>query len=458
MVDMLPITLAFFFLGIREAITEQSVLGFGLTYIVFTFGYSFSLPDLIGLKCSSLADKKNYGETTVMFGRVVLCTGVYVTSSFLISTFSGPILRASGIDYEFAVRVASFIKVMSIAKYLEILLYLGRGFLICQKITDVFWYLNMLSACSTIFFVYLFLYKLEMSEKGYALAMFCKVFLETSLCIYFVMTRSNKELLFVPSLSQASKDFGEMFQYSVHIMVGNYGEWMAVEINSYFSALTKKVVNIVTWTCTMNVCNIHYLTGMGEISFLRTYGSNLIGAKDREGFKKLWNFCFKWAVVNHSVIAILVFIYASSIAHFYTSDIEAHPLLTRLLRILPFIFPAEYLLVFINTSMRLIGRESQQFKIVTFLFPLVIISTSLVLSFGLGLENFGLLFAFFITVIICTVLQVKIFLESVDGYFDELEHGSFIDPGTPIFARKLSDNESRLNVQLQGNKQEFLLN
>lgn len=445
MVDFVPITISFFFLGLRDALEAQSIVGFGITYIIFSFGYSPSIMDLVGLQISSFCDRKNYSAATTTLGKIGLCVGVYMAISLLLGVFSREILMLIGIEEHFAARCSVFIKWMTLPKIFEILMYFLRAFLISQKISDVFWPINLLSIFSSIVASYVLMHRIQMNEMGFVFTLLIKTCFEISAYFYVFYTRSNREYLFIPSLKSMKENFWEMFVYSIHILIGNYGEWTAIEINSYFAALTKKTISIVVWSCTMNFCNLHYLLSLGETAYLRTYGSIAVGLKDRSYFKETWKKCVIYGLINHSIISVLIIIFSGSIASFYTYDPEAHRILSNMFKMLGVMFILEWALPVNNTCLRMIDMEAFQFKIMAGVFPIVIAIGSLTFGFGFGLDTYGLLMGFMIGDIVVNTIMLTTFLKHLDPFFDDLE-------GKKIGISKNSKANSEVDIPVHAPK------
>ena len=419
MMDYLPSSLAFFILGQKDQLEVQSTIGFGLTYIIFTFGYAPSIVDLIGLQISSLCDSKKYKEVTETVGKALLCIMAYILGSILMGFFSKEIMLFLGIEHSLALRSSNFIKFLTLPKMIEIGTFVVKSMLISQKITGVFMYVNLVSVFNLFFFSYLFMYVYDFNELGYFLTLLIKTSCEMILFSYSLVKLGNRECFFIPSFKSITNNIGEMFTYSVNILIGNYGEWTAVEVNSYFAALMKKVSYIVAWSCMMNVCGLNYLLGFGEVAYLRTHGSIAIGMKNKKRFDEVRRKCLIFGVSNHIGISILVIIFAGQISSFYTSDPETHRVMTNLLYILSIMLIVDWSLLYNSTSLRLINLEQFQFRTMALIFPIVMVFFSLVFAFGLNLEVYGLLIGFTFSDITVNIIMHLKFAKSIDSYFEE---------------------------------------
>lgn len=420
MIDYFPQTVAYFIFAQKGELETQSVIGFGLTYIIFTYGYSTTIPDLIGLKISNLCEQKQYKSVTDILFKLFLCVLVYVFCSLILSFYSESIMLALSIDPGLASRCSVFIKCMIIPKLIEIILFFFKSLLISQKITSVFMYINIATTANLVISSYVFMYKMDISEIGYFLVILFKNLIEAAFLVYFLSTRCNREYLFIPKIKDMTAEYWPSFVYSIKILIGNYSEWTAAEVNSYLAALTKKAMNIVTWSCSLNFLLINFFFGCGEVAYFRTYGTIAIGEKNFEAFDSIRKKTLRFGLFNHTIVLILIFVFVEPVATFYTSDPATHSLMKNIFRIMSLSLVIDYTTFFHSTSLRMIRQESLQMKIMAVFYPIAIISTATILSIGFGLEVYGLAIAFNLSSFSGSVIMYFLFGKYERKFFEEL--------------------------------------
>lgn len=430
-IDFLPLTLAFFIFALKGELETQSVIGFGLTYIIFTFGYSTSIPDLIGLQISASCEQKQYKTVIDTLFRILFCVLVYIGCSLILSFWSYSIMIGVGIDHQLAYRCSLFIKWMTVPKLIEITLFFLKSLLISQKITDVFTYINMATCSNLVISSYIFMYKMNISEMGYFCVFLLKNLIETGFLLYFLKNRCSREYLFIPSLKDITKGFGDSFFYSVKILVGNYGEWTASEVNSYFAALSRKAMNIVSWSCAVNLIILNFFFGCGEMAYLRTYGAIALGLKDFKSFILIRKKCLFYGLANHCILGILLIIFSNTVAKFYTSDPETHYLMTRVFQLLSVNIVMDWWMVFNSTCLRLIMLESFQFKTMAALYPTIIVIFAYLFFFVIKWHIYGLVVSLTLSnLVVCLVMHYK-YHRNLQEFFDGLEKDMIVEQITP---------------------------
>ena len=421
MIDDISTTTALIILGIKGDLQTQSIIGFGLTYIVFIYGYSPSSMDLIGLLISSLCDQKRYRESTVIVAKVMLCMLFYIGFSIITGYFSKEIMIFIGINEELATKTSSFVKLMVIAKSIEVWVFIKKGILVAHQITDVFWFINVMAFFNMLFFSYFFMFYYNYKEIGYFLTFLIKTGTEIFLVGYLLYTRCNKECFFLPPLKDVLDQIGSMFSYSISILVGAYGEWLSVEINSYLAALMRKATYIVPWACTTNICSMNYLFGFGEVSYFRTFGAIAIGVGDKKTFMSIYRKCFIYGICNHLTISAFIFIFAGQVTSIFTSDPEAFIIMRNLLRITAFFFTLDWFSIFNSAGLRLIRLEVIQFRTMTFLYSFLIFTLSLFFAIHLKLMVNGLMISLICSNIIVNIIMFTVFQKNVDKFFQTLK-------------------------------------
>ncbi len=103
--------------------------------------------------------------------------------------------------------------------------------------------MNLIVFCSLNF---LFIYILKYDLHGFLMAFYIKCILEFAVLLYCAKTY-NKIPLIKPNIKEMIDNYWKDFVFSVYILFGLFGEVLGVECNTYFAALTGKVVNIISW-------------------------------------------------------------------------------------------------------------------------------------------------------------------------------------------------------------------
>ena len=119
-----------------------------------------------------------------------------------------------------------------------------------------------------------------------------------------------------------NKDFWCYIKYFLTVAVGEYTQYVGVDIKTVICGVYGDTNIISAWVSLQSIMSINYMYGLGFANSIRTYVGNSIGKQE---FKKAKKIALWGVIVNFGMCVIpWIFggIFSYNIAHFFT-DIPA---------------------------------------------------------------------------------------------------------------------------------------
>ena len=407
-IDSIPLTFTFYMLRNKGDLYLTSTLGLSLTYQAFSFSFLYGFGDAFGVLGSRLWGAKKYSEYTVLYFKSILLTAIGMLASQLFILWSPTILKALCIGDDLTSRVVWFLKWVMVERAIDIFNTMGRCVIVSQELSGVFIYINV--ACLTVFFVTsvtCFTY-LQMGLGGYIIARYAKNITEAALQLYFLLKNAKPEMLFVPSRSEITTGLYSMISFYLYSGFGIYGEIMAVEATTQFAAYSGDLTQISAYVSFINIMYFFMFIGLGMFNTLRTHCNMEKGRGNIPKMMWIAQLYYKFNFLTTFALSIFIYTFAYQIARLFVKDEVAVANLVHLLRIYVFILPVDFNLSFSGTFLRTLDRANQVFYCTAIYFPVVMIISASVCTYGLGLGNNGLVGSY--TVAVLSTYSIIVYL------------------------------------------------
>lgn len=421
--DIIPFSMTFAFLLRNKDQLLMPTLNLAISYYVFAFGYLVGIQEAIGLRCSVFFGQKNSIKFSQSFYRLAFIDGVMVLISLAITFFSYIPLNAIGLGPDLSHRVYILLLQMIPAKIIENGSNLLKGLLVSQRIFEPFNKINMISLAIFSILDIILIYFLDLGLLGFLIAYYSKMMVECFLLYSTVRSHIHEDYLIFPGFSMIFQNFGAELKYTAFVSLSQYGEWIAVELNTVLAALTGKVENIIAWGININMCQYCYFLILGMSSCLRTYASIELGKRNVEGMYDAIRSCIKNGLICMVIIFICIMFGTSYVIRIFTNDPKVLSILEVTFRMYGFVMTVDFLLTYLNTLLKMIRKEHVQFIIGAAVWPISCFGFGYFFGLCLGLENIGLMIGFFLTDILATSLLYLIFRHYEEEFNDKIRTG-----------------------------------
>lgn len=421
--DIIPFSMTFAFLLRNEDKLLMPTLNLAIAFYVFSFGYLVGMQEAIGLRCSVFYGQKNHLKFSQCFYRLVLIDLLMLCVSLTLAFFSYIPFQYMGLDDELTSRVFILILQMLPAKLIENISNLMKGILVSQKIFEPFTKINLISLTTFSFLNIIMVYFFDMELIGFLISYHSKMFLECLLLYLSLRNNVAEEYLKIPEMKLIFQNFNSEIKYAAFISLSQYGEWIAVELNTVFAALTGKVENIIAWGICLNFSQYFYFFLLGTSSCLRTYASIELGKKNVEGMYQIIRSCIYNGIVFISCFFVIIMLFTPYIVRIFTNDDQVIRILEITCRGYGFVFIVDFFLNQLNTLLRMIRKEQIQFLIGMVIWPICSLSFGYIFCLYLGLENLGLIISFFLTDVIATLILYWAFRRYEDEFVEKIAIG-----------------------------------
>ena len=182
-------------------------------------------------------------------------------------------------------------------------------------------------------------------------------------------------------------------------------EFLSFEICNYFCMRTRRIDQIAAYATYCNFASIFYSIGIGFSIVSSVRINSLIGKRMPVQAKNLYNFLFFVNFTAGYVLAVVLYMFKTEIARFYSPDAQTAEIAEKLISIYLFLLGPEVTLALVSSVMRSIGRETLLTVLCVFLYFGINTSLGFYFCFELELYAFGLVAAFIIgaclVIIIC---------------------------------------------------------
>lgn len=424
--ELLAVFTAIVLLG-SKATEEVAVLAMTNTMLMFGFFYIYDSSELIGLRCTSKYAVKNYREYTINFVRMCLTFTIFMLGGAFLMTLSGIILKACGLDPVLASKVHKATVLGILWKLSEGMSQLLRGALISQKHSDFAIPLTVSSLVIAIIVMFVSIGWMEMGVTGFVLGMMIKSIYEFFFLVFTTLKRSNREIFFLPTLSQTFEGFWSNLKYTATIFAARFGGMMGLEVNLLIAASTNNVNTIACWQFYSNFLVIILVASLGFTSGYRTFAKIILVKANPATLKIFQRRAFKCVVVIFSIIAVVACIFAGAIARIYTFGENALTL-KSIVRYNALEYVGGVLFLFFSSSMRVAGFEKIQCFVSVVPYPIVSIASALLFVKCFEWGAFGLAFSLMVADSASAIFLAWYYYNHEDSGLNSVaEHGGDIE-------------------------------
>lgn len=417
--------LAFAFAAKSRKPAFTAAIGLTLTFFnITTLALNFTICEVVGIRCSNLFGKSDFGGM-----KRVMNHGYFVQIVLLLSFslpvfyFSDFILSSFGVDKE----VASLVKMMLLALFpasvLQVMTDIFKTFCQSQNIITVFGPFQIF--CILVYTIVAW-YSMVFKEKyilGFILSKSIFEFLDLLLCIYLHFFQIKAETK--KPISRVLVGFTD-FVWSVCSTIGTfYIGYFAMELNTLLLGFTRDNDQITCYTSIINFAGLIYSGAIGVAAYGRAKVNALIGAKEYQKARNLFNLVIFIFVVLGFIASFTLYLSRKFIAQFYGANENSIQLVQKALFVYSFgIFFDSWspiVLTLVRTFEMNIGYIITQF-LYFFFFNLL---GGYYLCYNLGYGALGFVSTFFFSTslqAITNVLFVEMFgWEKLDEQMSERE-------------------------------------
>lgn len=329
---------------------------------------------------------KAYDKVRDYFYKMLLIEFFIFAMMFLLSWYSGPILRFMGIDAELASRSAALIIRCNLYQPMMHVSRAIQSFMGAQKTANHFYLTSLISISLTYFVGYYFIQIRGMVEMGVVPAKIVQEGVLLLLNVYFMVRESQPECVGWPRLNTL---FNGIKPFAVRIVISSlsvFMDYVSFEYNTYLAAMMHSVDKMALWESYISAGSMFYYVSQGFSAVIRARVGHMIGNCDLEGAKKEAIRSFFYTFIVCEALAIFLVVFADPIAWLFLKD----PLLQHEL-VYALYFHAAFLYFFMMlyplfSVMRLLSLDSYFFKLTMTFYPAMVfvLNTSLVYYFDLG--------------------------------------------------------------------------
>lgn len=296
---------------------------FGLGNAIFMFFWQTFTQvngETQGINCSKAFGAGDYKLMRLHFYRGFALNIVVTILSAILYANIDFILIHAGFQPEMTELAKSMVVCMIPALFIQTVNEMLRNYLMSQKITKPFVWINLAAFAFFPVGGYFIIYKSGWGIAGFGLFKF--IVESISMVGLFVLMRkygheesvrreSMKEIFAKAPCVQYMKDFGK-------ILMGWYASYFGLEINTVLCGLTKDTVTMACWVSYMNVFAIIWTIGAGLAITARTTCGYNVGANKPLTAKKYAKMAFILGYVYSIVGAITIILCRNQMAEMFT--------------------------------------------------------------------------------------------------------------------------------------------
>ena len=221
-IDYIPFTITLILFKYLGDTKTQEILGLSLTYFNFSFGHLIGIQDVVGIRCSKEFGKKDFKSFWTKFFVFILIDLFLLIFSVISVVFSGNILNFAGIENEISENLVPLLLKLLIIKIIENFNNLLKGILVAQKISQIFFYTNLISVSLFSFLSFLFIINFNFGINGFVFAFFIKIITE-NIMLLTILSKKNKIKFYLPNFKNLFSDFFPRFK--IHSLHFNRALW-----------------------------------------------------------------------------------------------------------------------------------------------------------------------------------------------------------------------------------------
>merc|ERR1712110_437642 len=386
--------------------------GFGLGNAIFMFFWQTFTQvngETQGINCSKAFGAQDWKLMRLHFYRGLFWNILITIISAVLYTNIGALLLLAGFEPEMTKQAQMMINTVIPALALQTCNEMIRNYLMSQKISKPFVWINLATFCFFPIGGYYIIYASGWGLTGFGLFKFIVEFI--NLCGLIVLQKkyaheesfkreSLKDIFEWKAYAQYMRDFGK-------ILLGWYASYFGLEINTILCGMTQDTVIMACWVSYMNCFAILWTIGAGLAITARTRCGMLVGENKPLEAKKYAYYGYTLSICYSIVAAIFIMTMHSHIAYMFTEVQAVLPSLSyqiTLVGLLAFFVGSGAMG---STIFRVINRAG--FYSILMMINQVLVSTSLsiMLLFYFELGAAGVGYAFLVSW--CSTLCVTIF-------------------------------------------------
>lgn len=297
--------------------------GFGLGNAVYMFFWQIFTQvngETQGINCSKAYGAGDWKSMRLCFYRGFSWNIVITIVSVIFYANIDTILLGVGFEPEMTRQAHAMICAMIPALFLQTFNEMFRNYLMSQKVSKPFLWINLASFAVFPFGGYYFIYASGWGVVGFGLLKFVVEFVSLMGLIVTMKFLGHPESLKREPLLEIFnlKDYCQYLRDFGKILMGWYASYFGMEVNTILCGLLKDTIAMNCWVAYMNMFAIIWTIGCGLALTTRTECGTLIGENKPLTARK-YAFC-GWILANfYAVIAgILVLVLHRDIAYMFT--------------------------------------------------------------------------------------------------------------------------------------------
>jgi Na+-driven multidrug efflux pump len=230
------------------------------------------------------------------------------------------VLIAAGFDPKMSELACEMVTYMLPALFLQTYNEMIRNYLMSQKVTKPFVFINLVTLSFFPVGGYFIIYKSGWGVPGFGLFKFIVEFMNmiglTILMKKYGHEESIKREKVTESLNR--KEFAQYMRDFGKILMGWYASYFGLEVNTILCGITKNTVTMACWGSYMNVFAIAWTIGSGLAITTRTNSGMNVGAQKFNTAKKYGAMGLVLAMCYSAVAGTLVMVFCAQIAHMFS--------------------------------------------------------------------------------------------------------------------------------------------
>jgi Na+-driven multidrug efflux pump len=387
----LPFVISGIMIGILGDSFSLGVFGLACTFVNMFFNSILNgITENLGVHCSQLFGSRDYYSMGSYFWKGFVSVIALIVIFTVASFYSYEILTAIDVQDNISFATTAMLKASIPYLIIQALNNLLVSYIASQSITQPLIYINSVSIVIVFVFAKYFIIDLKYKEIGFA---YTKIIQEgvNFLCYIWVLVRmTDKEALVAPSIKLICTDYWNYITRLFITVLSFYGEFIGFEINTYFSALLHDISELALWCTLVNFSGIVFFISVGFSNAFRSFLGAVMGERKYMKARTLSQHYLVYLGFFSFVMIILLLVFKYEIGYVYTGDdLLSYRMADILVVYCINVFPT---LAFYSVASiyRLLGYDNLLFNLATIVYPVMVVSSSFVFCFPLGLKVWGI--------------------------------------------------------------------
>ena len=383
-----------------------SLSSYGLTLAIVNmgfYGFVMGIQESIGVVCSRLYGSGDYKMMWKYLWKSLLFVLVISGLFHLFSLFATKILIAISVDEKLAIASGKLLRLMSISLYLQGINEVMNNFLSAQNITKPLFYLNLISIGIVFSTGYLFINHLGYAELGYGYMKICQESFHMIYYIFVLIRYIDINYFERPNLKNIRDNFWHFLKENIYTTITFYGEFTAIEINTYYAVLLHSVDALATWVSYINATTISYFISVGLGAAMRNLVGKRIGELKIDKARKESISYLKYIGLISIFLIIIIYLYSDEIAGIFTTKEIVTKSLSINIKLFTIYAYFTLTIPSVNTLYRVLKRDRFIIWSNVVVYPASNIILNYLLCHYLQLGVIGLNLGFILTSIVMTI-------------------------------------------------------